>query len=63
MCPACAREYGDPADRRFHAQPDACPVCGPRAALLGEHGGAILQEILGMDAAQIAKLQTEGALG
>jgi hydrogenase maturation protein HypF len=29
MCPDCAAEYGDPADRRFHAQPNACPVCGP----------------------------------
>ena len=27
----CARrEYRDPDDRRFHAQPVACPTCGPR---------------------------------
>ncbi|MDH5265122.1 MAG: carbamoyltransferase HypF, partial [Betaproteobacteria bacterium] len=38
MCPACEREYHDPADRRFHAQPDACPACGPAIALLGEDG-------------------------
>ena len=31
MCAACRREYEDPADRRFHAQPNACPACGPRA--------------------------------
>ena len=30
MCPACQREYDDPTDRRFHAQPNACPVCGPQ---------------------------------
>ena len=30
LCPECAAEYGDPEQRRFHAQPDACPVCGPR---------------------------------
>ena len=30
MCPDCAAEYADPADRRFHAQPIACPTCGPR---------------------------------
>ncbi len=35
MCPACQAEYDDPADRRFHAQPNACPACGPRARLLG----------------------------
>ena len=29
MCPACAAEYADPLDRRFHAQPDACFDCGP----------------------------------
>ena len=25
----CAAEYGEPANRRFHAQPVACPECGP----------------------------------
>ena len=30
MCPACRREYQDVDDRRFHAQPNACPACGPR---------------------------------
>jgi hydrogenase maturation protein HypF len=29
MCPECEKEYRDPLDRRFHAQPTACPVCGP----------------------------------
>jgi hydrogenase maturation protein HypF len=29
MCVDCLREYGDPANRRFHAQPNACSVCGP----------------------------------
>jgi hydrogenase maturation protein HypF len=27
------REYENPADRRFHAQPTCCPRCGPRLAL------------------------------
>ena len=29
MCEACDAEYRNPADRRFHAQPDACFECGP----------------------------------
>lgn len=29
LCADCAREYADPLDRRFHAQPLACPACGP----------------------------------
>ncbi|MCK7469605.1 MAG: epoxyqueuosine reductase QueH [Desulfomicrobium escambiense] len=33
MCPDCRREYEDPLDRRHHAQPIACPACGPRLAL------------------------------
>ncbi len=33
MCAACRAEYEDPADRRFHAQPNACPVCGPHVWL------------------------------
>ena len=29
MCPACQAEYDDPLNRRFHAEPNACPQCGP----------------------------------
>ncbi|HSJ80641.1 MAG TPA: carbamoyltransferase HypF, partial [Thiobacillus sp.] len=29
LCPDCRREYENPLDRRFHAEPIACPVCGP----------------------------------
>ncbi len=29
MCKRCKNEYENPLDRRFHAQPNACPVCGP----------------------------------
>ena len=25
----CARDYADPSNRRFHAEPIACPRCGP----------------------------------
>jgi hydrogenase maturation protein HypF len=28
MCAACQREYDSPLDRRFHAQPNACPKSG-----------------------------------
>jgi hydrogenase maturation protein HypF len=36
MCRGCETEYRDPRDRRFHAEPIACPVCGPRLFLDGE---------------------------
>ena len=29
----CEAQYRDPRDRRFHAQPLACPACGPHYAL------------------------------
>ena len=35
MCPACQQEYDSPEDRRFHAQPNACPECGPKVWLEG----------------------------
>jgi len=38
LCPECRREYDDPADRRFHAQPNACPVCGPKLELRDADG-------------------------
>lgn len=30
MCPDCATAYNDVRDRRFHAEPVACPACGPK---------------------------------
>ncbi len=41
MCPACRQEYEDPLNRRFHAQPNACPVCGPRAWLAAPDGSEL----------------------
>ena len=38
MCPACQAEYDNPNDRRFHAQPIACPRCGPQLRLLDARG-------------------------
>ena len=38
LCPACRHEYEDPLDRRFHAQPNACPLCGPRLELTDNKG-------------------------
>jgi len=33
MCSKCSVEYNDPWDRRFHAQPNCCEVCGPEVYL------------------------------
>jgi hydrogenase maturation protein HypF len=41
MCPACDREYHDPLDRRFHAQPNACPFCGPHRELWDRKGARL----------------------
>lgn len=35
MCDACAAEYTDPLDRRYHAQTIACPECGPKLTFDG----------------------------
>ena len=34
MCQACQDEYDCVDDRRFHAQPNACPDCGPSLVLM-----------------------------
>lgn len=46
MCGDCHAEYEDPTDRRFHAQPNACPVCGPSIALLPK-GASITPDLFG----------------
>jgi hydrogenase maturation protein HypF len=40
MCSACREEFEKPLDRRFHAQPNACPQCGPHLEMW-EANGAI----------------------
>lgn len=47
MCPECQAEYLNPGDRRFHAQPNACPACGPRLALWDRAGKPFLNETTG----------------
>lgn len=38
MCPHCQKEYDNPADRRFHAQPNGCPICGPQLFVYNRDG-------------------------
>jgi hydrogenase maturation protein HypF len=38
MCADCREEYHNPLDRRFHAQPNGCPACGPHIELWDETG-------------------------
>ena len=46
LCASCRREYGDPTDRRYHAEPLACPACGPQLRFVDGPG-----EVTGTDAA------------
>ena len=67
MCTECDREYHDPLDRRFHAQPNACPRCGPQLQLWDENG-AILSEgddalLLSADAIRAGKIVALKGIG
>jgi hydrogenase maturation protein HypF len=44
MCPDCKAEYENPLDRRFHAQPNACPLCGPTLELWNDKGAVIAEK-------------------
>jgi hydrogenase maturation protein HypF len=60
LCPDCEREYRDPGDRRFHAEPLSCPVCGPRLQLVDGEGRALAE---GPDAvAQARRVLADGAI-
>ncbi|MBK5960060.1 carbamoyltransferase HypF [Rhodoplanes elegans] len=54
MCPACAAAYENPRDRRFHAEPVACPDCGPRLS------HAIAEIATALQAGQIVALKGIG---
>lgn len=38
QCEACHDEYDAPTHRRFHAEPNACPVCGPSLSYYRDDG-------------------------
>jgi hydrogenase maturation protein HypF len=44
MCPECQAEYHNPLDRRFHAQPNACPLCGPTLELWNDKGHVLAEK-------------------
>lgn len=44
MCDQCQAEYENPRDRRFHAQPNACSLCGPRLMLWDRQGKELASE-------------------
>jgi hydrogenase maturation protein HypF len=41
LCPTCRSEYQSPHSRRFHAEPTACPDCGPQLQLTDRFGIAL----------------------
>lgn len=38
QCKKCLGEYRHPADRRFHAQANTCPACGPQVEFWDQEG-------------------------
>ncbi|BBD66465.1 (NiFe) hydrogenase maturation protein HypF [Nostoc commune NIES-4072] len=48
ICPECSKEYHDVENRRFHAQPVACHVCGPSAWLERADGKSVTASMFSM---------------
>jgi hydrogenase maturation protein HypF len=67
MCADCEAEYHNPLDRRFHAQPNACPVCGPKIELWDDHGVVLAEEhtalVQAADAIRAGKIVAVKGLG
>jgi hydrogenase maturation protein HypF len=51
MCDLCQVEYENPEDRRFHAQPNACPQCGPHVEFWTPGGHSVNSHTHALDAA------------
>ncbi|MGC9436097.1 MAG: carbamoyltransferase HypF [Methanomicrobiales archaeon] len=57
-CPACRAEYGDPGNRRHHAQTIACHRCGPALSLVDTAG----TPVPGDPVREAARLLDQGAV-
>src|ERR1019366_6800638 len=53
MCDACRREYENPGDRRFHAEPTACADCGPHLWLTDAAGAVVWGDAIDIAAAAL----------
>jgi len=62
MCPHCDEEYHNPADRRFHAQPNACPLCGPQLELASNGTRPAEAPPRGEPIESVRRLLAEGAI-
>ncbi len=62
MCARCRAEYENPADRRFHAQPNACADCGPRVWLEADDGQRVGTDENGDAIDAAARLILDGAI-
>ncbi|HEX7654283.1 MAG TPA: carbamoyltransferase HypF, partial [Verrucomicrobiae bacterium] len=67
MCAECQAEYEHPGNRRFHAQPNACPRCGPQLAWWNAGGqviasaeNALAQACAALRAGQIVAIKGVG---
>jgi hydrogenase maturation protein HypF len=55
LCKYCAEEFSSPAERRFHAQPNACRKCGPELMLTDRNGNKINTDSPIITAAELLK--------
>ena len=60
MCPVCRNEYQTVRDRRFHAQPTACRVCGPYYELF--EGKSTISKKTGIIVGQVSQIIDNGGI-
>jgi hydrogenase maturation protein HypF len=63
LCAECRREYEDQEDRRFHAQPNACPVCGPTLKALDAAGEEVEGDPIDLAITALNRGETVALLG
>ncbi|MEZ6057607.1 MAG: carbamoyltransferase HypF [Planctomycetaceae bacterium] len=54
LCANCEREFTTSSDRRFHAQSNACPACGPRVWCDAADGSQVAEHQTAIDVAASA---------
>jgi len=60
LCSNCAAEYGNPSDRRYHAQTTACAACGPRLAFDGTEETAVARAVSALRRGEIVAIKGLG---
>jgi hydrogenase maturation protein HypF len=62
LCKSCQKEYDDPTNRRYHAQPISCKECGPKLSLWDNNAKCLMLHLKAFPSGNVELIKTTASL-